>query len=323
MGPHLLQYVSSLPLSFVILEFFILFISRSCSCLFQPRRHLHAQPRAPETRSAGRALFVVRVPLAAPYAEPRAEQAQSELVVAIEVVEQVALSSWSGAGNLSGRQTAPKAVVAQAAKEVLVEASSRSGSTVVGPTEQTVPLPPPARGHEIEASMAAETLVPAATQAGGDVAEVSTTDAMSTSILEIIDLDTPDLPSNDRDMLVDSVESGVEASGSATPVVAASTKAVEPTNEEPMSGATALGQLTLGQARGVGGPEPSIVSEPAEGVLGDLAAGMELTLVVPYPRPWGWTRPQMRLWSHRLSGSPPYRRDSTRGKPIPLGSARP
>jgi hypothetical protein len=43
-----------------------------------------------------------------------------------------------------------------------------------------------------------ETLVPAAAQAGGDVAEVSTADAMFAGILEIIDLDAPDLPSNEE-----------------------------------------------------------------------------------------------------------------------------
>jgi hypothetical protein len=81
----------------------------------------------------------------------------------------------------------------------------------------------------------------------GDVAEVSMVDAMSTGILEISDLDTPNLPSNDRDiyeavlerMLADPVESGVEAYESATPVAAASAKVEEPTNEEPAPDATA------------------------------------------------------------------------------------
>jgi hypothetical protein len=79
---------------------------------------------------------------------------------------------------------------------------------------------------------------------------------MSVSILDIIDLDAPDLPSNDKDiyevvlerMLSDLVESGVEAFESAAPMVVASAEAAEPANEEPTPGATAAGQLTPGQA---------------------------------------------------------------------------
>jgi hypothetical protein len=88
------------------------------------------------------------------------------------------------------------------------------------------------------------------------VAEVSTTDTMSSSILEIIDLYAPDLPSKDRDiyeivlerMLADPVELEVEASGSTTPVAAALAEAAKPATEEPTSGATAAGQLMSGQA---------------------------------------------------------------------------
>jgi hypothetical protein len=127
---------------------------------------------------------------------------------------------------------------------------------VVTYAEQTVHPPPLAGGHEIEASAAAETPVPAAAQAGGDVAEVSTTDTMSASILEIIDLYAPDLPSKDRDiyeivlerMLADPVESEVVAFGSTAPVAAALAEAAKPATEEPTSGATAAGQLTSGQA---------------------------------------------------------------------------
>jgi hypothetical protein len=146
-------------------------------------------------------------------------------------------------------------------------------------------------GHKIEASAAAETPAPAAAQAGGDVAEVSTTDAMSASILEIIDLDAPDLLSNDRDiykvvlecMLADPVESEVKASRSTAPVAMAPAEAAEPATKEPTSGATVAGQLTAGRAGDVAGPESSVTSEAAEEVLGDPATGAELTLVVPSP----------------------------------------
>lgn len=57
------------------------------------------------------------------------------------------------------------------------------------------------------------------------------------------------MPDNDRDifeamlerMLGEPEESGVEASGFATPEVATTARAAEPTNEEPVSDATVTG----------------------------------------------------------------------------------
>jgi hypothetical protein len=165
------------------------------------------------------------------------------------------------------------------------------GGVVAAYTEQFVPPPLLARGHEIEASAAAETPVPAAAEAGGDVAEVSTADAMSTSILEIIDLDASDLPSNDRDIyeavleqiLADPVELGVEALESAAPVDMASAEAAEPANEELAPGATTVGQLTSGQAEVAKDLEPSATSEAAKEVLGEPAASAELPLTASSP----------------------------------------
>jgi hypothetical protein len=125
--------------------------------------------------------------------------------------------------------------------------------------------------------------------------KVSTTDTMSAINFEIIDLDAHNLPSNDRDiyevvqqhMLADPVELEVEASESAVLVAVAATAtsahAVVPANEEPTSGATAAGQLTPGQAKDVRGLMPLAASEAADEVHGELAAGTELTLVVPSP----------------------------------------
>jgi hypothetical protein len=72
-------------------------------------------------------------------------------------------------------------------------------------------------------------------------------DAMSAGILEIIDLDALNLPSNNRDIyeavleriLADPVESRAKASESAAPVAVTSGEAVEPANEEPAPGAAA------------------------------------------------------------------------------------
>jgi hypothetical protein len=137
---------------------------------------------------------------------------------------------------------------------------------------------------------AAETPVPTRCRWVGS-AEVSTNDAMSSSILEIIHLDALDFPNNDRDiyearlerMLADLVESGAEASESAAPVAATSADVAELTNEGPASDATVVGKVMSGQAGGVRGPVPSIASEAAEEVLGESAVGAELTLVIPSP----------------------------------------
>jgi hypothetical protein len=102
--------------------------------------------------------------------------------------------------------------------------------------------------------------------------------AMSVSILDIINLDAPDLPSNDKDiyevvlerMLADLVESGVEAFESAAPMAMASAEVAEPANEEPTPGATVAGQLTPGQARVTKGHEPSTTPEAAKEDLGGL-----------------------------------------------------
>jgi hypothetical protein len=112
--------------------------------------------------------------------------------------------------------------------------------------------------------------------------------AMSVSILNIIDLDAPDLPSNDKDiyevmlerMLADLVESRVEAFESAAPMAVASAEAVEPANEEPTPGATAARQLTPGQAGVTKGPEPLTTPEAAKEDLGEPATGAESTLAM-------------------------------------------
>jgi hypothetical protein len=111
---------------------------------------------------------------------------------------------------------------------------------------------------------------------------------MSTINFEIINLDAPDLSSNDRDtyeamlecMLAAPVESEVEALEFTAHAAATSVETAVPTDEGPTSGATTVGQLTSGQARGVGGPVPSAAAEAAEVALGDPATGTELALVM-------------------------------------------
>jgi hypothetical protein len=258
------------------------------------------------------------------------KQAQSGLVVATVVVEPEVPPPSSGGENLSGGQTAPEAAAAQAATESLVEASLGDSNAVATSTEQIAPPPPLAREHEVKALAAAETPVPAAAHAGGGATEVSATDTMSASILEIIDLDALDLPSNDQDIyeamlehiLADPVESEVEAPESAVPAAATSAEAAVPANEKPMSSATAAGQLTPGQAGDVGGFVPSAPLEAAEEVLGEPVTGTELTLVAPLPPTAGWTRLQLRLWSPRLSGPTHLLTRRHPREPIPPDVAR-
>jgi hypothetical protein len=99
---------------------------------------------------------------------------------------------------------------------------------------------------------------------------------MSALNFKIIDLDDPDLPSNDRDiyeamlerMLADPMELEVEASESAAPAAATSAEAAVPASKEPTLGATAERQLSPVQAGDVGGSAPSAASDAAEEVVG-------------------------------------------------------
>jgi hypothetical protein len=114
---------------------------------------------------------------------------------------------------------------------------------------------------------------------------------MSALNFKIIDLDDPDLPSNDRDiyeamlerMLADPMELEVEASESAAPAAATSAEAAVPASKEPTLGATAERQLSPVQAGDVGGSAPSAASDAAEEVVGEPTIGMEWTLVAPSP----------------------------------------
>lgn len=100
--------------------------------------------------------------------------------------------------------------------------------------------------------------MPTASHACGVAVEVPATNAMAADLLEIIDLDAPDLPGNDTDiyeavldrMLGESEKSGVEASEPVAPVAATSAEAAEPANVEPVLDATAAtdgnGHITRG-----------------------------------------------------------------------------
>jgi hypothetical protein len=77
---------------------------------------------------------------------------------------------------------------------------------------------------------------------------------LSTINFEVIDLDTTELPSNDRDiyevvlerMLSDPVESEVEVPDVAAPSAVTSAEVAASASDEPVSGATTVGQLTPG-----------------------------------------------------------------------------
>jgi hypothetical protein len=105
------------------------------SCLPQLRRHWRAQPRTPETCSVGCTRSAVRVPPAAPYAEPLAEHAQSGLTVATEVIESVTPPPSSSIDNLGMEQTATEVVATQVATELPVEATSGGRDVVATSSE--------------------------------------------------------------------------------------------------------------------------------------------------------------------------------------------
>jgi hypothetical protein len=113
--------------------------------------------------------------------------------------------------------------------------------------------------------------------------------AWSTINLGVIDLDTTELQSNDRDiyeavlecMLANPVELGIEAPEAATSTAAASADVGASSSGALMPGATATEQPTPGQGGDVGGPAPSIASKAAEGVLGESVAGAESAVITP------------------------------------------
>jgi hypothetical protein len=91
--------------------------------------------------------------------------------------------------------------------------------------EQTTPPTLPTKELEAVVPAVIENPVPVEAQAGGSAMEVSATDTMCAINFKVINLDTPDLSSNDRDiyeavlesMLANPVELGVEAPESAAP----------------------------------------------------------------------------------------------------------
>jgi hypothetical protein len=147
------------------------------------------------------------------------KQARSGLFVATEVAETVGPPLVPDADDLAVGRMATEADVTQASTEPLVEATTGCGDATATSSEQFM-APPPASRHEVEESVATKTLVPAASPTGGVTAEVPASDAMVVGLLEIIDLDAPDLSGNDRDiyeavqdwMLGESKESRGEAS---------------------------------------------------------------------------------------------------------------
>lgn len=135
--------------------------------------------------------------------------------MATEVAKVVAPPPAPDANNLVvGRETI-EADITRASAEPRVEATTRCGDAAAASFEQIVP-PSLASGLEVEESAAAETPVPAAPHAGGDAVEALTASPMATVPIEVIDLEAPDLPNNDRDiyegvlewMLGESEESG-------------------------------------------------------------------------------------------------------------------
>lgn len=126
-----------------------------------------------------------------PFAELLVEQARSGLVVATDVVEPTVPALMPDAGNLTKGLVAPKANVTQVATEPLVEATAVHGDAVVGSSEKIAPPPPSAGGYDVEVSTVVEALVPACSQAGGDVVEALTVDPRLPALLSLLTLTRP------------------------------------------------------------------------------------------------------------------------------------
>jgi hypothetical protein len=147
----------------------------------------------------------------------------------------------AGADNSGGERAITEAAASQAATEPLFEVVLGGGDVMMVFAERTTPPTLPTKELEAVVPAVIENPVPVEAQAGGSAMEVSATDTMCAINFKVINLDTPDLSSNDRDiyeavlesMLANPVELGVEAPESAAPAAASSDEAMAPVGGSP------------------------------------------------------------------------------------------
>jgi hypothetical protein len=218
-----------------------------------------------------------------PHAEPLPPQAEEEPVVVVAVEEPSAPPPLVAVVVVEEGWTTVETTASQAALAPPVGAGSGSAAMVVVSSDEDTTPPLLAGDHDVamlsapEPSPAAEVPKPSPT-AGAvetssvagtviveEVMELATCRFIDFPSIGIIDLDAPELPSNDREMLK----------------VATERMFVEPSILEKI----ALVPRVLHQYEHAGGFAPSAVPEAVEAVPEEPAAGTESVAVVSAPPP--------------------------------------
>jgi hypothetical protein len=199
-----------------------------------------------------------------PYAKPLPVQVEEGLAVSIVVVDSglppppVAAAVAEGADDHGDDRP-------QAASELPAETGPGSGDMVMVPADADSAPTPPAEDHDVATSTAPESSPAASAASVEGAVDLSSSRYVDFPGIGTIDLDAAELPSNDREMLEVATEKMF-----AYPSILDTITSVP---------------LALRQDEGAGGSAPPAAPEPAEGVLGESAAGMESVVVVSPPSP--------------------------------------
>jgi hypothetical protein len=162
-------------------------------------------------------------------------------------------------------RTAAEATASQAALEPLTGVGSGSANVVMVPSDEDSALPPPAGDRDVVMSMVPEPSPVAAAASVEDVMDLAACWFVDFPGIWTVDLDAPDLLSNDLEMLE----------------VATEQMFAEPSILETIVSVASA----LRQCEGAAGSALPAAPEAAKGVLEESTTGAESAVVVPAPSP--------------------------------------
>jgi hypothetical protein len=216
------------------------------------------------------------------------ESAAPPLPVTTTVVEE---------GRTTAKTTAP-----QVALEPLVGAGLGGADVVMVPSNEDSALPPPASDHDVVISTVPEPSPVAGATSAEDVMDLVVFQYVDFPGIGTIDLDAPELPSNDREMLE----------------LVMKRMFAEPSTLDTITSVTSA----LRQYEGVGSSASPAAPEVAEGVFKESAADVESAVIMLAPsltrdgRMLPCPSPQKRSHLHPLLRWPTWRHvSSARSRP--------
>jgi hypothetical protein len=194
-------------------------------------------------------------------------QTEEGMAVATVVEESVAPPPSTAAFTAEEERAVEETAVDQAALAPPAETGSGGEDVVMVSVDDGSMPPSPAREHDVTTSVAPESSAAVAAAPMEGLTDASSSQYVDSPGIGIIDLDTTELPSNDREILEATTErmfadpSVLDAIASVLPV---------PCEDE-----------------GAGGSVPPAAPEAAEGVVRDLIAGTESVVIEPPLTPAG------------------------------------